>query len=224
MNKIIKILLSAMIVSLSALSVPLENSENIENGFVSMQEIEPRIQSITNDTKECIEDTGGLVNSEVNIIKNMQQEMRSIENIEDRKEWFLSYKDITFKYVKWFGLPHTIFDIFTEEEITLICRTVETECYDQDFESKCNVASVILNRTEEGGEFGNSVIEVITKANQFAYYRENITQDTILSVMYAYEIGDTTDGCIAFRSDRCLETWYGWKYMFTDNAGHHYYK
>lgn len=42
--------------------------------------------------------------------------------------------------------------------------------------------------------------------------------------MYVYEIEDTTDGCIAFRSDKSPYTWYEWIYSFTDSCGHHFYK
>lgn len=80
------------------------------------------------------------------ISQRMQQELAEIEAIEDREEWFLAYKDIIYKYYKWFGAPETVFDVYTEEELMLIFRTVETECFDADFISKCNVASVIFNR------------------------------------------------------------------------------
>lgn len=157
------------------------------------------------------------------ISQSMQQELAEIESIRDREKWFLAYKDIIYKYYKWFGAPETVFDAYTEEELMLIFRTVETECYDADFLSKCNVASVIFNRIESG-DFGESVEEVITSPNQFAYWRENVTESTILSVMYVYEIGDTTDGCVAFRSDQRPTKWYGWQYVFTDEVGHNFYK
>lgn len=227
MNNIISILLSFVIASSSALILS-DNDKIIEIESIPLQAILTATQAEDDKIKDYMQATNILMNCQMDIIEEkiqqMQQELTEIESIEDRQEWFLAYKDIIFKYVKWFGMPQTIFDAYTEEEITLICRVVETECYDQDFMSKCNVASVILNRVEQGGEFGGSVTEVITKKNQFAYYREDITQDTILSIMYVYEIGDTTDGCIAFRSDRSPETWYGWKRMFADDAGHHYYK
>ena len=157
------------------------------------------------------------------ISQKMQQELSEIESIEDREEWFLTYKDIIFKYYKWFGAPETVFDAYTEDELDLIFRTVETECYDADFISKCNVASVIFNRFESG-EFGDTIGEVITSPNQFAYGRECITKSTILSVMYVYEMGDTTDGCVAFRSDQCPIKWRNWEYVFTDDVGHNFYR
>lgn len=221
MNKMIRILLSVMIVSLSALIVPSEKKgENMETKCVIAQST--TIEKIENQNYEVMDDSS---KSEIEIVlEEMNQKILEIESIDDREEWFLAYKDIVIKYEKWFSVPETVFDVYTEEEIIFICRAIETECYDQDFMSKCNVASVILNRIDQGGEFGSSVIEVITKENQFTYSREDITENTILSLMYAYEIEDTTDGCVAFRSDKCPETWYGWKYTFTDDAGHHFYK
>lgn len=227
MNKIIKILLSIMMVSLSALftiSAGCKESiyhENIITQAFNVIQTEQSIQSYLCN----IEETQKSKEIDLENIKNkMQQEIKAIKSIEDRQEWFLAYKDIIFKYAQWIDMPHTIFDVYTEEEITLMCRTVETECYGCEFMSKCNVASVILNRVVNGSEFGYSVTDVITKENQFAYHRENISQDTILSIMYVYEIGDTTDGCVAFRSDQRPDEWYGWKYMFTDNTGHNFYK
>lgn len=146
-----------------------------------------------------------------------------IKQITDKKDYFLAYKDLVFKYVKWIDLPKTVFDAYTEEEVRLICKTVETECYQQEFDAKVNVASVIFNRIKSG-EFGDTVTEVITNPNQFAYGRDVITEDTILAVQYAYEIEDTTDGCIAFRSGKKPEKWYSWKLIFIDEAGHGFYK
>ena len=221
MNKTIQILLSAMMVSFSALFAPIEEcNENRITELIATQAITAKIAE---DQNYEIMDV--IKNFELEaLMEEMNRKMIEIESITDPKEWFLAYKDIVFEYTKWFGIPQTVFDVYTEEEITFICRAVETECYDQDFMSKCNVASVIFNRVNEGGEFGDSVIEVITKENQFTYGRKSITESTILSVMYAYEIGDTTDGCVAFRSDKCPMEWYNWEYMFTDDAGHHFYK
>ena len=157
-------------------------------------------------------------------IEEYESKLEEIKQIEDTKEWFLAYKDLSFKYIKWIYHSETVFDAFTEEEVRLICKAVETECYQQNFDSKVNVASVIFNRIGIGGEYGDSVKEVITKPNQFAYGRDNLSEDTILAVQYAYEIMDTTDGCVAFRSGKLPEKWYSWKLIFVDEAGHGFYK
>ena len=162
--------------------------------------------------------------SEIELMKDrMNTELDAISEISDPEAWYIAYRDIVCRYSEWFDMPATIYDEFDESEVRLICRTVETECYDQDFNSKCNVASVILNRYRNGG-YGETITDIITGKNQFAYGREQITDRTLLSVMYVYEIGDTTDGCVAFRSDEKPDTWCGWQYSFTDLCGHNFYK
>ena len=161
-------------------------------------------------------------NSRLNEIKHIKEK--------NKEEWFQAYKDLTFEYAEWVDPPETVFDVFSEEEVKLICRAVETETYDQNFDSKVNVACVIFNRIESG-KFGDTVTEVITNPNQFAYGRKNMTESTILAVMYAYEMEDTTDGCIAFRSGKKPEVWYlnktktkYWTRQFIDDTGHGFYK
>ena len=119
--------------------------------------------------------------------------------------------------------PETIYDYFTEDEIRLICRVVETETYDQDFMSKVNVANVVLNRYYSD-KFGETITEIVTSPYQFAYGRKNITEDTIWAVMYAFEIEDTTEGALFFHSNSKTNTFNGANYIFTDSCGHHFYK
>ena len=155
-------------------------------------------------------------------IQEMQEKMSEIESIEDNKEWFLAYKDIVFEYIEWIDPPETIFDYYTEDEIRLICRVVETETYQCDFDSKVNVANVVLNRIESG-EFGDTVEEIVTTENQFAYGRKVLTEDTILAVMFAYEMEDTTNGATFFHSNKQTDTFCGKNYIFSDDAVHHFY-
>lgn len=156
---------------------------------------------------------------------SMQEEFRAIESIQVNLEWFLSYKNIVSKYSYVIDPPENVYNVFTEDEIYLIQRTVETECYDQNFESKCNVASVIFNRFEHPeSEFGESIEEIITAPRQFSYWRKDISEETKLAVEYAYEIADTTDGCVGFHSNKKTNTFNGWEYSFTDSIGHHFYK
>ena len=156
-------------------------------------------------------------------IEKMQKEMNTVNLIEDKEQWFIAYKALISKYENVIDPPLTIHDYFTDDEIYLIQKVVETECYDQDFDSKVNAACVVLNRIEHGG-FGETVEEVITTEYQFTYSRNVITERTVLAVEFAFQIGDTTDGCIAFRSDYAPKTWYGWDYVFTDLAGHHFFR
>lgn len=87
MNKIIKILLSAVIVSLSALIVPLKGySENVKTEPVA---VEVAIKSIEIVLENFVVEQPVLTNFEIdNAIEEMNQKMIEIESIEDKKEWF----------------------------------------------------------------------------------------------------------------------------------------
>lgn len=153
--------------------------------------------------------------------------IKLLEPIEDKKEWFISYKLLIKQNKDLIEIPKTIYDEFSEEEIYLIQRVVETETYQRSFECKANIASVVLNRFYSG-KFGNTITKVVTSPHQFAYRRENITEDTILAVEYAFEIGDTTQGALFFHSFKGKEeprkTFCGANYIFSDDAIHHFYK
>lgn len=149
--------------------------------------------------------------------------MSELNYCANKENWYIQYKRLIEKYANFLDIPETIYDVLTEEEIYLIQRTVETETFQCNFDSKVNVASVIFNRLDDG-RFGNTVKEVITNPGQFAYGRKTISDSTRLAVEYAFEIEDTTDGCIAFRSDRQPTKWGNWEYSFSDGAVHHFYK
>lgn len=155
-------------------------------------------------------------------IHEMQEKMKKIESIEDKKEWFIEYKKIIYEYIELIDPPETIYDYYSEEEINLICRVVETETYQCDFESKVNVANVILNRIDDE-KFGGTVKEVVTSTNQFVYERKIISEDTILAVEYAFLNEDTTQGALYFNSNNKTETFCGREWIFQDEAGHNFY-
>lgn len=119
---------------------------------------------------------------------------------------------------------------FTQEEIYMIQRCVETETYGANVISKMNVASVIFNRLKHPDKkYGNDVIAIITAPTQFAYWRTEITDTTIEAVENAYKYGDTTNGCIGFRSDIYPQYWevskyHTWELQFIDEVGHGFYK
>lgn len=157
---------------------------------------------------------------------HMNKEISKIEHLKetDRLEWYKSYKDIVYKYKNVSEIPPSIFDIFTEDEVRLICKTIETECHGQNFESKVMVANVIYNRLESS-DYSSNVEEVITSPNQFAYWREEIPEDTLYAALYGFEMGDLTDGCLAFHSNKKTERFAGRDYVLTDSkSGHHFYR
>ena len=86
MNKVIKILLSVLIVSLSALVVPLVgHSANVKTDPVAVQAIV--VESTENRDYEVIELSEVSINFEIDsAIEEMNQKMDDIESVEDKKE------------------------------------------------------------------------------------------------------------------------------------------
>ena len=115
-----------------------------------------------------------------------------------------------------------IYSYFTAEEITYMWRAIETETYQAGFFPKCNVASAILNRIEEDG-FPDNPIDVITYPNAFFYGRTNITEDTKAALEYVFQNGSTMKNAVCFHSGAKTETFCGYYYIDTDEAGHHFY-
>ena len=160
------------------------------------------------------------------LIQNSKQIEKAFSYIEplkelNKKEYLKQYKKIIEDY-NYFDKPETIYDVYTKEQIDIICRCIETEAYGAHFDGKVNVACVILNRVESD-KFPSDPISVIKESNQFAYGRTNISEDTLLALEYAFMIEDTTNGCIAFRSDSSPNKWGNLIYKFTDNVGHSFY-
>ena len=142
--------------------------------------------------------------------------------IEDKKEWFLAYKEFTEKYPEFEHRP-TIYDKYTDDEIYIMQRVIETEVYGCDFEAKTHVASVILNRIEGDNKFPDDAITVCTSPGQFVYGRTQISEDTVLALEYAEEIGDTVQGALYFHSMTPTSSWNGRSLKFTDHVGHSFY-
>lgn len=186
-----------------------ENVENVESSKVS-KDIE--------EAKEEIKEEVELEKKQQEVLEKQEQ----LKTIQDKKEWFLAYKELIEEYSEWFDPPETIYDYYTEDEIYLMQKCIETETFEADFDSKVNVASVILNRIESE-EFSDNVYDVIVPG-QFAFGRNNISEDTVLALEYAFMIGDTTNGALYFHSLSYTPTFNGASYIFTDELGHHFYK
>ena len=118
MNIKIKILLSIVIVSLSALVVPLKgHSEKSKTESVAVQTV---VRTTEYLVENFIEEQPVAINFEIdNAIEEMNQKMAEIESIEDKKEWFIAYKNIIEDYAYIIDPPETIYDYFTEEELDL---------------------------------------------------------------------------------------------------------
>lgn len=153
-----------------------------------------------------------------------RKELDKISIIEDKKEWFLEYLEIIDKYSYIIAPPESIYDVFTDTELDILFRVVEAEIGEgHTFEQKCNVASVIFNRIKHE-RFPNTIGEILIES-QFAtianrrYENITVSEDTILACEYAYQIGDTTNGCLFFDSNGFLK----YEFVFNDEA-HNFYK
>lgn len=159
-------------------------------------------------------------------ISNMNKKMADIEAIDDKKEWFVLYKNIINEYSGIIDPPETIYDYYSDEELNLLFRVVEAEATAGGFYEKANVASVIFNRINHEG-FGNTLSDVLVK-KQFScisdgrYLKVNISEDTILACEYVFMIEDTTNGAIFFEADGNAHSAYA-EYIFTDAIGHNFY-
>lgn len=123
----------------------------------------------------------------------------------------------------------TLYDVFSKEELEKMFGVIEAEVGSLGgFEERCNVASVIFNRLEDG-RFGDSLDEVLSK-DQFStvrngkYKKVNITEDTILSCEFVFSNGDTTSGALYFEAGNSnIHSKYA-EYLFSDKSGHSFYK
>lgn len=177
------------------------------------------------ETTEYIEETTAPeVTLSIYEIKSAEcaQRQEEISIIEDDMEWFVAYKAIIEEYSEWLDPPLSVYDMFTEEEIRYMLKCIETEVHGKDFNSKCNVASVILNRIDKS-KGATDAVAIVTAPNQFAYGRDEIEESTILALEYTVMCGRTTYEALWFRSDVKLDAWRGNIYLFTDKAGHHFY-
>ncbi len=223
MNIKIKILLSIVIVSLSALVVPLKgHSEKSKTESVAVQAV---VRTTEYLVENFIEEQPVAINFEIdNAIEEMNQKMAEIESIEDKKEWFIAYKNIIEDYAYIIDPPETIYDYFTEEELDLFFHVVQAEIGDEySFEQKTHVVSVIFNRYYHE-RFPNTLLEILIPS-QFStisngsYKKVDISEDTILACEYVFMIEDTTDGCLFFDSNNALN----YQFVFNDGA-HNFYK
>lgn len=82
---------------------------------------------------------------------------------------------------------------WTQDELDALALTLSGECYDHKAEDKRRVCEVILNRVS-AGNFGSSVLEVVSAENQFNGYW---TQSRPVS-LNDYEI-----------AEQALRDWYG---------------
>lgn len=103
-----------------------------------------------------------------------------IESIKDQDKyvWFQLYYNALFNIYKLNDLPETPYDVFTEREITMMLKCIETEAHEASFDCKVNVANVILNRIKSD-QFPTDPVELITQ-------RINLLMVVIILVIQLY--------------------------------------
>lgn len=201
------------------LDIQPKETQAVESYIIEFTTIETTIQEEATVQETTTQEETSSKEDEMNL------RILEIDSSLDKMEWFKEYKKIIDKYKEHTDvrIPETIYDVYSEKEIDVMLSCIETEVYTGDFISKCNVASVILNRVYSD-KFPNNPIDVITAPNQFAHGRTNITESTRLALEYVYIFGDTTNGCIAFRSGKKPNPWYGLELQFIDDVGHGFYR
>lgn len=218
-NRMLKILLSFMTVSLSAPALLTSHQETMYDNDVIVQKKE-----VVNDSN-AINNDGVDESEEIEIaIENMNKRLEEINNIENLKDWFIAYKYLVEDYSYILDPPETIYDYYTNEELELLFRVVQAEVGDEyTFEQKVNVTSIIFNRIEHD-DFPNEIQNVLSK-DQFQpisdgrYKEVEVSDETILACEYSFMFGDTTNGCLFFDSNGKLK----YEFIYSDGA-HNFYK
>ena len=154
-----------------------------------------------------------------------QEKVAELETTEDKYQWYLEFRDMI---SDWEDVPEEIYDSYNDEDLIKMFRVVEAEVGGYKFDEKCNVASVILNRVNDG-RFGNSLGDVLV-ASQFAtisdgrYKKVEVSDETIAACEFVFQFGDTTDGALFFEAGKSdIHGSYA-TYLFTDAATHKFYK
>ena len=208
-NKIITVLLSVVFSSFLVLSF------SKTDGCIPVEEVVKTEEVI----KKGIEESNEII--------LVQKKMEKILQIIDKKEKLLAFKKIKREHSGIFEKDETIEDYFTESELNLLYMVVEAEITEGDFDSKVNIANVVLNRYYDG-RFGESLIDVLNK-EQFEsvsnkrYKKVKVTEDTKLACEYAFVFEDTTIGALYFETLNTNTHYKYADYLFSDGY-HKFYK
>ena len=200
---------------IALLSIQMTKTKEYKNIQSEYSDYKNKTEKIIN---QLMEENDSL--KESNKKTNEQKINELLEYIEPLKDYnkelyMEKYNEIKNKYG---FIEKEIYDMYSEEQIYIMCRCIETETYQCPIDAKINVANVIFNRIEDE-KFPSTPQDVITAPNQFAYHRTVISSDTYLALEYAFLNEDTTNNAIAFRSDISPENWGGWNKCHYD--GYH---
>ena len=101
---------------------------NIETEHCKEESAVLSSNQITADTesKDIINKSLEVIENQKNQIdiatKEMNKKMAEIDSIQDKKEWFITYKSIVEKYEYLFDPPETIYNYYSSEELNLLFK------------------------------------------------------------------------------------------------------
>lgn len=93
-----------------------------ESHIMTLSEIEEELTSVGSEETELNEFEQAVI--------DMQNDMDRIEDItSSNMDWYIAYKNVIDKYSYIIDPPETVYDYFTNDEIYLIQRVVETRMF-----------------------------------------------------------------------------------------------
>ena len=212
MKKIISIVATTIfLASLINFTKPAEAQEEI----ITPIEIEETVVIVA----EVIEEPEEV---EITIEDEINQHIAELDTFkEDKQTYLIKYYEVINEYSEYYGTPVVVSDIYTAEEIDLMCRCIMTEIGGGSFDAKVNVAQVILNRINSE-KFPNDPTSVITAANQFAYGSKGYDTSILQALEYAYLFGsEEVKDALFFQSMGYMEEWNGRELKWFDS--YHYF-
>lgn len=146
----------------------------------------------------------------------------------DKKAYLTLYKNII-EYAT--DQPEDIYSCATKEEIELICSVIEAEAGICDFNGKTSVANVIVNRYMNSDKTWTEILKAdgqFSTISNGSYKRVTISDDTRLSLEYAFLFGDDkSKDAMYFRSGGDNDSWHNssdkLEEVYFDDF-HHFYR
>lgn len=184
--------------------------------------------------KKIFKKENRLTKSEI-IRKEFWSKFESID-FPNKKEWFISYKILLEEYKnysEYIEIPKSVYEEYDIGELKVFQRLVAAETTGGNFESKCNVASVVWNRISSV-KYPDSIMDVIYERDGSVQFTPTydgridtveVTEDDVLAIEYTYMFGSTAYDCIAF--DNVIgSSWNKNKLeaVFTDSINHTFYR
>lgn len=118
------------------LSFIVPNSSACNENYAKMKKVTIQETVSENDVLNSQEIKD--MNNEINLaIEEANQKISKLSTIDDKMEWFISYKNVLNEYAYILDPPENIYDYFTSEELDMLFCVVQAETGDEcSFEQK----------------------------------------------------------------------------------------